>query len=177
MKKRNNRGAAMIAVLCIMAIFLTLCLSMLLTSSVLLQNAQNRLYEEQCKISALSMSQELQREIEDSSSSFYGFLQDAIAVDAAAKWPYLNGGELNHGENAPGVVRRFGVSGADPQGAGAVSALMFWEFEHGGDVSDIFLHVEVTAEKNGEKYTIVSIYNPSVAQGETGWNWSLSERS
>lgn len=175
--KQNKRGAAMIAALCILAIFLTLCLSMLLTASVLLHNATARLYEEQCKISALTLSEELERDIEDEASGFYAFLTSNIRITGVSPWPYLNNSELNHGERTHGVVRAFDVGGENESGVGRMTARMYWEFESGGAVSDVFLFVEVTAEKNGSKHTIVSVYNPSVSEDGSAWNWSLSERS
>ena len=94
-KLRERSGAAMIAVLCILAIFLTLCLSMLLTASVLMQNAENRRYEEQCRISAVTMSKELERALctpseEDKNTGIYKYIQENLKTNSASSWPYLN---------------------------------------------------------------------------------------
>lgn len=175
----NNRGAAMIAALCIMAIFVTLCLSMLLTSSVLMHKAQNRLYEEQCKISAVSMSKELEYDLcSDKTSDFYAYITREIDIENWANWPYLNTDELNHGEQSPKIYRDYTVSdGTDISGStGEVTARMYWEFGMGGAVSDVFLHVEVTANKSGEAYTVKSVYNPQEAV-DGSWFWSIYERS
>lgn len=53
---------------------------------------------------------------------------------------------------------------------------MYWEFGMGGAVSDVFLHVEVTANKSGEAYTVKSVYNPQKAV-DGSWFWSIYERS
>lgn len=171
-KAMNNKGAAMIAVLCLMAIFLTLCLSMLLTSSVLIHQSQQRFSEEQCKVSAVTFSKELEYDLcNDSTSSIYAFMQRNIDINNWSRWPYFNPDELNHGDQSPGVYRTFTSDTTGDTTAGALSVLLYWEYTMGGSLSDIYLHVDVTAQKGGERYTVKAVYN--VQEDEHNqWVWT-----
>lgn len=177
-KLKEKSGAAMIAVLCILAIFLTLCLSMLLTASVLMQNANNRMYEEQCRVSAVTMSKELEENLcfpdEGGTAGFYSYIKNNMALSGPSSWPYLNPDELGHGENS-GVYRSFELENADTSGTGAVTVKLYWEWERGGLENDVVLHVDVTARKNRSEHTIRTAYNLDAKDG--AWAWSLTERS
>lgn len=174
-KVKNNRGAAMIAALCIMAIFVTFCLAMLLASSVLINTAQRKGFEEQCRISAVTMSEELEQALGDESSGFFGYIkQNMQTTGTNTAWPYYNTDELGHGESF-NVYKNLSMSG-ESTGTGDITAKLYWEWESGAELSEIYLHVEVTASKSGENHTIHTIYTPSVNESGTITSWSFSER-
>lgn len=184
MKKiKKNSGAAMIAVLCIMAIFVTLCLAMLLTSSVLLNRAYKTGYQEQCRVSAVTMSKELEQELRDedpAADSFYSSVTTQIQYylnGTDKSWPYLNTNELGHGVKS-GVYKTYTMENPNDE-TGTINLELYWEYENGGDVGSIVLHVDVTAEKDGEQHTIKTVYDLGVAKDQDGvdiWHWIFSER-
>ena len=182
-KLRERSGAAMIAVLCILAIFLTLCLSMLLTASVLMQNAENRRYEEQCRISAVTMSKELERALctpseEDKSNGIYKYIQENLKTNSAGSWPYQKSDELGHGDNSAGMYREFTLADSDLAGGpGTVSLKMYWEWERDADLGDIVLHMDVTVRKNRSSHTIKSIYGLDDHGGVGEYGWTFEGRS
>ena len=62
MKKRQE-GSAMILVMCVMVVIVALVMSLLLSASVLIMNANRSNQKEQCRIAAISMSEVLCDEI------------------------------------------------------------------------------------------------------------------
>lgn len=64
MKKRQE-GSAMIVVMCVMVVTVALSLALLLTSSVLVNNANRANDKEQCRINAVSVSEALLYEIDN----------------------------------------------------------------------------------------------------------------
>ena len=168
----------MIAVLCIMAIFVTLCLSMLLTSSVLMNSAFARRYEEQCRVSAVTVSKELEYDLcTDESSEFYKYIKSHIITVGTSQWPYINTDELGHGDK-PGAYKEFTLNGAETDKTGSVKAKLYWEWERDGALTDIVLHVDVTASQNSRQHTVKTTYNLTVdtINGDK-WVWDLAERS
>lgn len=181
---KKNKGAAMIAVLCIMAIFVTLCLAMLLTASILLSRANKTAYQEQCRVYAVTMSKELEKALcnnTDGDSDFYTMVTDRIKGNMNGtlnNWPYLNTNEFGHSESW-GVYLSYKLNAADSKED--VSVRLYWESEYGADVGDIRLHVEVTAALSGEQHTVNTVYSAGKVPADTGsaekWYWSFSERT
>ena len=61
---RNQEGSALIAVMCIMLVTVALSLTLLLTASILMMNATRSANKEQCRITAVAVSDLLREEIE-----------------------------------------------------------------------------------------------------------------
>lgn len=62
--KRNQKGSAMIVVVCILVLTMALSLALLLTASVLITNAARSNNKEQCRINAVTVSDLLIQKIE-----------------------------------------------------------------------------------------------------------------
>ena len=177
--KNNNKGAAMIAVLCIMAVFVTLCLSMLLTSSVLMNNAFSRKYEEQCRVSAVTVSKELEYDLctDSETTGFYEYIDSHIITSGSSSWPYINTDELGHGDR-PNAYKEFTINGTDTAKTGDVKVKLYWEWERDGALTDIVLHVDVTASQNNQQHTVKTTYNLTIdSVNEDKWVWDISERT
>lgn len=87
----NRRGAAMVIVMCVLAVFLALSASILLTASVTLNTARNNVIFEQCKIQAVTLSDRIIDDMEDENSYLCEYIRKEI-MDAA--WPsYVDGGD------------------------------------------------------------------------------------
>lgn len=173
---KNKKGDAMIAVAAIMAILVTLCLSMLLAASVLVYHAQEAGLTEQCRLSAVSFAKELDKDLTNVATPdrpLTSYIKNNIAIDGGSgSWPYYKPEEAGHGEE-DGVYKILKAEG--PQGmAGNISIKMYWLSESGGSSSGITLNVEVTAEKNDRQYTIRSEYMPTA--GNPPLAWKLEKR-
>ena len=62
-RKDRNKGAAMIVVLCIMAVLMALSLAVLLSASVVMGNAQKAATREQCRLTAITFSEALEEKL------------------------------------------------------------------------------------------------------------------
>lgn len=62
---KDRQGAAMIIVLCVMAVLMALCASILMAASVTIGTARNRALDERCRIAATTFSVMLREQIED----------------------------------------------------------------------------------------------------------------
>ncbi|MEG1427014.1 MAG: hypothetical protein RSC76_04935 [Oscillospiraceae bacterium] len=185
-KKRikSNRGDAMILVLCIMAILITLCLAMLLASSVLMNNVQNKEISEQCRVSAVTIAKELDKGMLESkdTASLYQYLRSNISLTGGGAWPYYNPDEWGHGETAA-VYRDMEMTNTQFENTGNIALRMYWTWEHNAmfnkEYGEIELHLEITAEKRGQKHTISSQYGLSLEKGDPKgtWYWNLLQRN
>ena len=60
---RKNEGVTTIVVICVMAIVMALSLSLFLTASVLMKNSAGTAAQEQCRILAVSLSEEIEKQL------------------------------------------------------------------------------------------------------------------
>lgn len=191
MRKENRKGDAMIVVLCIMTILVTLCLSMLLASSVLINNAQKKAAQEQCRVSAVTMSQVMEADLGSKGdelnfnveSGLYLYVQLGIGKNGeGVDWPYYNPDEIGHGETSPNIYRNFTSDSFHESTTGDIEVRLYWEWdsyskEH-ADMDKITLHVDVTAKKQGQQHTVFSTYSLDVLDdAQKTWTWTLVERS
>lgn len=65
LRENRNRGAALVVVLCIMAVLMALSVALLLTASTTIGTAKNRVVNERCKALAATMSQVIADQICD----------------------------------------------------------------------------------------------------------------
>ena len=189
--RTNRKGAAMILVICIMAVILVFCLSLILSASVLLSNSQQAYAREQCRIWAVSLSEELGNEI--TQLSFASAVEESAADDGSLwfylkdtvwnSWPYYNEEEIGH--TATEAFRYFDLEdGSLPGGAienlDDVEILMYWEGSSSAIVDNTPLFIQVTCRKNRQSCTITSEYLLiSTLLMDTGgeiydqWRWDL----
>ena len=67
----NNRGSALVYVLCVMAVIVVLCLSLLLLSFSMYKSSLGYKNQEQCQLLAVSLSGEIRDELENDGNSWY----------------------------------------------------------------------------------------------------------
>lgn len=191
---KNQKGAAMIIVLCVMMVILVLCVSVLLSTSMILANANHAFAKEQCRIWAVSLSEQLDQAL--LTPAFETADEEAAANDQTlwfyvksslqdGSWPYLDDAEIGH--DADFALRHFSLAADDaPEGVAAAVAEMdisaYWLRTEADSFEDISLHVEVSATVNGQSCTISSEYALSLleigADDETQpsyeqWSWIL----
>lgn len=81
LRKKDNRGAAMVIVLCILAVLMALIASLLTVASGTIGSARNRAMDERYLVMASTLSQELEKQLSDQQ------IANAIAPEfALAEW-------------------------------------------------------------------------------------------
>ncbi|MDO4458919.1 MAG: hypothetical protein Q4C42_02385 [Clostridia bacterium] len=175
LKKKD--GAAMVLAICIMSIFMVLCLSLFLSSSMLMKRATALGNREQCRVSSVSVSKELEYNLVDGGDGIYKYVTDTIknnALGYSVGWPYLD--ENEYGHRSTEATREFEMTEPEDfiKNSGEITLKLYWEYSGGRTLNDIILHVDVTAEKSGEKHMVRSMYKLT-AYGDN-LSWKLSER-
>lgn len=174
--RTNQKGAAMIMVLCMMALITALSLSLLLTASVVFSSARNEWDREQCRILAVSLSQELEKDLQSTTggaNSLRACLEEKIKDGS---WVYYNEDERGHTSRyadwnfaldwsklSDEVKQQAGITGKE-----AVNVLIHWEGTK--DIPEELM-VKVTVQRSGLSGTITSEYHYS-----DPWSWTLSGR-
>ncbi len=146
---REQKGAAMIVVLCILSVFLALALALLLASSTLMQTARRGVEDVRCRIEASTFADCIEDDLEDEDSSLNQYIRQQITEHvwepgAAAVRVYeanpagdASGGTSDNGPadktnpagDASGGTSDNGSAGkTNPAGDGsALSISMYWE--------------------------------------------------
>lgn len=78
--KKEQRGAAMVVVLCVMAVFLALSITILLSASVALNSAKQNVLSEQCRIQAVTFSDLVDDAMEDTKSELGNYLKKKMTA-------------------------------------------------------------------------------------------------
>lgn len=195
---KDQTGSALIAVLCVMMVIVTVCLSLLLAASVLSSAARRSCAEEQCRIMAESVSRKLGQELTaelysqspngiPSGGSLHEYV-GACICDRHQDWKdYDADGGPEHARSA--VTRSFRLTDADwPSDAGTVTVSLYWvngsgrkwdgrqSWESYFQSIDIDLYVEVTCTIQQESCTWTDIYSKVSNEEAHTWKWSQTER-
>lgn len=165
---REQRGAAMVVVLCILAVFLALALSLLMVSSTLVGNAGAEMNNTRNKIAAVSFSDGFEADMADESSELNQYIRTQISSGA---WQ-------------PGAEAEKAFEGTDEaDGDASVSVAMYWERPEGLpslELDGAILYVEITRTRGKASYRLKSEFelkcSKSGAEGET-WEWHQTRRS
>lgn len=174
---RNKQGAALLVAVVIMAVLMVLGLLLLLTAFSLFSTATGQLDSEQCHELALSLSEELQKDIEVTLEKYgdfqelvrggknplYVYLRYELWQETNA-WPYYNPDELNHNK-LDKVIRYFklgGESGMEESAASLVDSVrieMYWEAEANAESkSNTCLVLTVICSKNGRQARVINTF-------------------
>lgn len=174
--RKENKGAAMILAICVMAVITVLCLSLLLISGIALSNAESRLAKEQTRVLAVTYSEQIREQIEASTGSMAPgetspdklSLTDYIWNNVnTVNWPYYNEEEVGHTKGY--AYRTFQIRPEDQPSVdswykGVLSSLsltMYWTSATNEMPEDSKLYVVVTAERNKQSSTITTVYGLS----------------
>ncbi len=165
---REQCGAAMVVVLCILAVFLALALSLLLVSSTLVSNAGAEMSSTRNKIAAVAVSDGFEADMADRDSELNQYIRTQIGSGA---W--------QPGEEAEKVFE--GTDGTDEDAY--VSVDMYWERPEGLPTIELDgakLYVEITRTCGKAAYRLKSEFelqcSKNDAEGET-WEWQQIRRS
>ena len=161
----------MIAVLCILAVFLALALALLLAASALMHTAGLEINGSRLKIEAVTFSDEAEEELTDREGSLHRYVQEQISTGA-----WLPGEE---------AAKEFtGESGCE------LSLSLYWERPEGLpqiEWNGARLYLTVTCTRDKQSHRITSEFElscPQGADGESGsddeeeaWEWKRLRRS
>jgi hypothetical protein len=184
--KNDRQGAAMIMVLCIMAVFLALSVSILLTASSALNTAKQNYRLEQAKIQCVSFSNLVDDALEDTESSLCEYLQTAIS---GGDWEAAD-------DNGKETVDDTDIKSYDLSNTYFPMKLeMYWKQPDGGlqvkegktNYSDLQLYIDTIYTVSNQEYRIQSRYGLTVdtvtVKDEDGndiqqdvWRWRLLGR-
>jgi hypothetical protein len=182
--KKENKGAAMIMVLCVMAVFLALSVSLLLAASSALNTARQNYQLEQSKIQSVTFSNLIDQEIQDPDSSLCTYLKDTIASglwsDLDTDSTAIKGYQVDETEGNYSVYF-------------PIKLEMYWKLPDGGlkssdDYTDIQLYVDtICVVSDQQEYRVQSRYGLKVDQEKTKdasgnevvndvWRWRILGR-
>lgn len=189
----------MIIVMCLMFLFMALALSMLFSSALLLARAERTAAQKQCRASAISfaewMDKELQKDPEYSGGEPNNLCAHIKKKFADGSWPAYSEAPGHEAEVAilTFMTTGTGTSAFPEDKFGKVEVEMYWETEDSSaDPKDpqTNLVVTVKASLRGEQYSVTTRYEKSIdliPEGTpddddikvwNGWNgkWSMGER-
>lgn len=135
--KQDTRGAAMVIVMCVLAVFLALSSSLLLSASVAVNTARNNVTLERCKIQAVTLSDLFVRELENGSSGLSDntvaakdyHLVEYVQREIMGGWP----ARTEEPDNSSTAVRRFTMDTATE--LYQMEIAMYWTSQDGNKPS------------------------------------------
>lgn len=184
---QERRGAAMVFVLCILAVFLALALSLLLMSSAVVSTAGAEMNSSRNKIAAVSFSDGLEAELADASSELSQYVREQICSggwsagkNSAKIFEYANAEEETSREQKfqdAAVSER-----TENDRKSAVTVSLYWERPAGLpslELDGAKLYMEVTRTCGRAGYRLKSEFELSCsdtgAAGES-WSWKRKRR-
>lgn len=189
----KDAGVTTIIVVCVMAVIMALSLSLLLTASVLMKTSARTLAGEQCKILAVSFSDEIRNELTNQAHNYSSKAQEEAGRGKGASqesmwhyirqnmedgvWPPMEEGKTVL-ENSPDRIRSFEMSN---QGiAGEISDItlsLYWTANESNERPDK-LTVETLVTVKGRSCRITDVYQ--LYSSRIGyydkWTWEHIER-
>ena len=163
---RQTRGAAMILVLCIMAFFLLLGMSLLLAASSLTAAAQQKLKQEYCYELAKSFSFALRDQLDASDNDEKKLVSKGTTETGSNTLPetiYLLTNRLSSTDEAVNATRFLSTGDALGEDYGTVSiSLRKEDYSEAGSAEgvryDCMLYITVRVEKYGTSYDYTTVY-------------------
>ena len=179
----NKKGAAMIMVLCVMAVFLALAVSILLAGSVAMNVAKQSALAEQCKVQAVTFSNVVDAAMEDKDSDICQYLKQQIS---GGGW---NSFDESNQDSAAAAIREYSIDNT----YFPMEMEMYWTVGDNqtiapgsvgnaqGSYDQIFLFIDVICSMDDSKYQVQSRYrlaDNTLTEGvtEPEWRWTLQGR-
>lgn len=188
----GKKGDAMIAVMCVMCVFIALAFTLLLASAVLMASTQKLSAQEQCRIGAMTFAELIKNDMTSpSDSELKEYLKGELKNGRGSSWYYYNeDGEPFHNLDSAGVVRSFDfgelpLDTSEGNKSVNITLRMYWQTVGDTNVEDpddlgIRLVIFTTCEYQGEKFVQKSYYDRGITK-ETGddgsevtvWAWKI----
>lgn len=189
---RKKSGAAMVLVLCVMAMFTALALTILLSASVITGNVSREAINKRCQIAAVSLSEVLDKEITVDESTnepvrtFHDFIRSHMDGEYGTDiWHYYCEDSITHSSKEE-AIHRFSFSELSLRNNEKLKELLndydleiviYWKmtketmdrYESTSDIkrcNDSELVINVTCSKNQEIYMVSSVYALNIDEPE-----------
>jgi hypothetical protein len=168
---QKREGYTMIVVLCLMALFMALALSLLLASSLSMSRANQTYSQEQCRISAISFSKALEEYLGSDTNQLTVSIRQEIEHQ---RWPYYDEEDTSGAHNEMNAMKYFSADNTfKPQveeQAGTIKVKMYWETNDeeavndpdNPDYGDSELVVVVTCSLKKQEYNVTTRYRATV---------------
>lgn len=167
----KKRGAAMVIVLCVLAVFLALSAAILLSGSVALNTARTNLVFERAKVQAVSLGdvfvEEMQRPLNGEGSYLAHYVRDSIM---SGDWP-----NYNEAEDSPDDAVRVFTMDEDDSKKHQIKIEMYWTGngrpdEDKMDPQKIELTIDVVSTLNGSEFRVRNQFKLATVAKNT-WTW------
>jgi hypothetical protein len=190
---KKNAGVTTIVVVCVMAVIMALSLSLFLTASVLMRTASRTLAQEQCRILAETLSEQIEQELTAPSNS-YGDVQEEITARAQninelslwhyvrqeimdGAWPYYeeDGSGIHSSENA---VRTFQMNTQSVAGEVSSTVLSLYWTPGADETTPESLTVRTEVTVKGRSCSLTDVYRLRTRAGGEyeSWEWEHETR-
>lgn len=196
----KKRGAAMVIVLCVLAVFLALSATILLSGSVALNTARTNIIFERSKVQAVSLSNAIVRDMKRPLVAEDSYLPHYVREQIMGDWPLYD----EETDNRESAVRTFTMD-ESAEKEHQIRIEMYWtgdgkpeegedeedEFGSIADKKNIRLHIDVVSTLNSSEYRVSSVFklsgiekNDAYKEGEDQedgnypyiWNWEPEGR-
>lgn len=192
-KLTQNTGATTIIVVCVMAVVMALSLGLFLTASVLMKTSARTLAGEQCRIMAVSFSEQVERALTDSAYQYEDRLEEeAGKAESLASislwhyikqnisdgsWPYYSESEGNI-HSYGNAVRSFRMEEAGVTGEVADIVLVMYWIKGENAVVPEKLVIETTVTVKEQSCSITDVYGLNILPGGEydRWSWKHEEK-
>lgn len=186
MRKNNQKGVAMVFVICIMAVLAMLSLALLLASSVMVSNAQKSKAQAQARILAISLANQVDaamtinsedvKKYQTEAGDFEDELEAEQVIPEEIKekypmWTWVNE-QITSGQWRPYVKGdvwsdsmvlkpklKFDAVSDEVLDADDCSAQIYWERETSDSYDGAELTVRLTVTVKGMSHTVTSVYS------------------
>lgn len=190
---KKNAGMTTIVVVCVMAIIMALSLGLFLTASVLMRTAAKTAASEQCRILAVTFSEEIEAQLtaenhvyEDRLTEDTARMEDIYHISlwhyikqniTDGSWPYYEeSGSIAH--NRENAVRTFHMdaSGIASEIA-ATDISLYWTCGANENIPEqLVVQTKVTVKEQSCKITDVYRLQIAGGNGYESWKWEHVEK-
>lgn len=150
--KNDQKGIAMIIVVCIMAVLVMMSLALLLASSVMTRSAARVRSEQQARILAVSLADELEKDIIQTSDAqnSSGILEMVNGQIQSGSWPA--------GEERSFTMDRSALSSLGQTDDLSAQVTLNWEQGEEERFADASLSVTVTCTYQDASFSVTTVY-------------------
>lgn len=197
MKKQTNHaqnsGATTIVVVCVMTVIMALSMGLFLTASVLMRTAGRTLAGEQCRILAVSFSEEIRSTLTSDQFDYENRMQEeagrAGSMTGISFWHYVkqnivdgswpsykeDGGLIHSKSNA---VRTFSMESIGAaEGIADIELSIYWtEGDEMGIPNNLFVETSVTIREQTCTITDVYVLDRNWVGDYNKWSWVHAEK-
>ncbi|MEF9840476.1 MAG: hypothetical protein RR791_05925 [Lachnospiraceae bacterium] len=173
--RRKESGYAMIVVLCLLALFMALGLSVLFASSLSVSRANLSYTREQCRISAISLSKQVEDELKDPGTAITQYIWREIETN---NWQAYN--EESQNDEIAKRTYHMTMDSELLAKTGDMTMKMYWQVADEIEKvnQNYTLVVCITSKKGEEQYSVTTEYATDKKDADGKWTggWAFVGR-